>query len=479
MSTSRPSVRPSVCPSVGRVAMVSEHASPLAALGGPDAGGQNVYVAQLAGRLVRRGHEVIVYTRRDDPRLPQRVTTTDGYQVVHVPAGPAAPLPKDELPPYIPQFGDFLAREWAARPPDVVHAHFWMSGWAALVGARGLGVPVVQTYHALGSVKKRHQGAADTSPPDRVAIETAIGRECSRTIATCEDEVAELEAMGLSRRNISVVPCGVDPLQFAPASASGGSVSGGLASGGSVSGGSGSGGFASGGSVPGESMSGGFASGGSASGGSASGESVSGGFASGRSASAPRRLLAVGRLVPRKGFDRAIRALADVPDAELLIAGGPEPALLLAEPEAERLRALADEWGVADRVTLLGGVSRERMPGLMSSADLLLSLPRYEPFGIVPVEAMSCRVPVLATAVGGQLDTVVDGLTGVLVPADDNHDISGTIRRLLAAPDLLARYGAAGRRRVLARYTWDRVAEGVTRAYSAVSSVPSLSGALP
>ncbi|MGW3096329.1 glycosyltransferase [Streptomyces sp. NPDC001102] len=405
-------------PTAGRVAMVSEHASPLAALGGPDAGGQNVYVAQLAGRLVRRGHEVTVYTRRDDPRLPERVTTPDGFQVVHVPAGPAAPIPKDELPPYMPEFGDFLARQWAARPPDVAHAHFWMSGWAALSGAYGLDVPVVQTFHALGTVKRRYQGDADTSPRDRVAIETVIGRECDRIVATCQDEVAELEAMGLSRDRISVVPCGVDPEQFAP---------------------------------------------------------VAGAR---RPASAPRRLLAVGRLVPRKGFDRAIRALAGVPDAELLVAGGPEAALLLAEPVAERLRALAEECGVADRVTLLGGVSRERMPGLISSADLVLSLPRYEPFGIVPVEAMACGAPVLATAVGGQLDTVVDGVTGRLVPADDDHDLGATVRELLADPQLLARYGAQGRRRVLARYTWDRVAEGVMRAYSAVSSVPSLSGAL-
>lgn len=313
---------------------------------------------------------------------------------------------------------------------------------AALAGARELGVPVVQTYHALGTVKKRHQGAADTSPPQRVAIEIAVGRECGGIIATCEDEVAELVAMGLPRDRVSVVPCGVDPELFAP---------------------------------------------------------VAG--ARRRPASARRRLLSVGRLVPRKGFDRAIRALAEVPDAELLIAGGPEPALLGAEPEAERLRAVAEECGVADRVTLLGGVSPERMPRLMSEADLVLSLPRYEPFGIVPVEAMACCAPVVATAVGGQLDTVVDDLTGVHVPADvtpgavsgasgglgsgglgsgasadGDRDLADTVRRLLDDPDRLARYGAAGRRRVLARYTWDRVADGVARVYGAVSSVPSLSG---
>ncbi|WP_225839461.1 glycosyltransferase [Streptomyces sp. NK08204] len=405
------------CPSARRVAMVSEHASPLAELGGPDAGGQNVYVAQLAAHLTRRGHEVVVYTRRDGPRLPDRVRTPDGVQVVHVPAGPPAPIPKDELLPYIPEFGAWLAREWATDPPDVVHGHFWMSGMAALAGARELGLPVVQTYHALGTVKKRHQGAADTSPPDRVAIEKAVGHECRAIIATCRDEVAELEAMGLPRRRIRVVPCGVDPDRFAP--------------------------------VPG-----------------ARGQR-----------SGPPRLLTVGRLVPRKGFDRAIRALASVPDAQLLIAGGPEPALLFGEPEAERLWTIAFECGVGNRVALLGGVSRACMPGLMSSADLVLSLPSYEPFGIVPVEAMACRTPVVATAVGGQLDTIVDGRTGVLVSPDDtDEDIGRAVRRLLDDPDLLAEYGAHGRRRVLDRYTWDRVADGVTRVYSAVSSVPSLSG---
>ncbi|GGR89605.1 MULTISPECIES: glycosyltransferase [Streptomyces] len=401
--------------SAGRVAMVSEHASPLAALGGPDAGGQNVYVAQVARQLARKGYRVTVYTRRDSVGLPDRVTLIDGVQVVHVPAGPPAPVPKDELLPHMHEFGNFLARQWAEQPPHVVHAHFWMSGLAALAGARDLNIPVVQTYHALGTVKKRYQGAADTSPPQRLAVEEAIGHECARIIATCSDEVAELKAMGLPEDRISVVPCGVDPEQFTP-------------------------------------------------------------VAHTRPPGARKRLLAVGRLVPRKGFDRAIRALAGVPDAELLIAGGPEADLLRTEPEAARLYGIAREYGVLDRVTLLGGVGRARMPRLMSSADLVLSLPRYEPFGIVPLEAMACATPVVATAVGGQLDTVVDGTTGLLVPADEDHDLGAALRALLADPGRLARYGAAGRARVLAHYTWDRVADGVAGVYGAVSPIRSLSG---
>jgi D-inositol-3-phosphate glycosyltransferase len=404
-------------PSAPRVAMVSEHASPLAAPGGPDAGGQNIYVAQLAGHLVRRGHQVTVYTRRDDPGLPAQVTTSDGVQVVHVRAGPPVPLPKDELVAHMPAFGDFLGRCFRAHPPDVVHAHFWMSGMAALAGARGLGIPVVQTYHALGTVKKRYQGADDTSPAERIGIEARIGRACRRVLATCTDEVSELTAMGLSRHRISVVPCGVDPTRFVR--------------------------------VP---------------------EAV-------RAARAPRRLVAVGRLVPRKGFDRAIRALAGVPDAELLIAGGPEAALLFADPEAERLRKIAEECGVADRVRLLGRVPPAEMPRLMSSADLFLSIPRYEPFGIVPIEAMACCVPVVVTAVGGHLDTVVDHVTGALVPVRDDGKLSGVIRSLLDDPERLARYGAAGRQRVLHRYTWDLVTDGVARVYGGVTAASSLSEA--
>ncbi|MGW0337363.1 glycosyltransferase [Streptomyces sp. NPDC003011] len=395
-----------------RIAMVSEHASPLAALGGVDAGGQNVYVARLSEELARRGHDVTVYTRRDCGELPDRVPLPGGAVVEHVPAGPPEPVPKDALFPYMHAFGAYLAEVWGRERPDAVHAHFWMSGLAARTGARPHGIPVVQTFHALGTVKRRHQGHEDTSPPERVGLERQIGRGCARVLATCTDEVLELADMGVPPRRVSVVPCGVDVGHFRPGAQHPG--------------------------TPGRRE--------------------------------RHRLLACGRLVRRKGYDQAIRALTRIPDTELVVAGGPPPELLGAEPEARRLLDLADRAGVAGRVRLLGAVDPARMPALIGSADAVLCTPSYEPFGIVPLEAMACGVPVVATDVGGHRDSVADQVTGRLVPAADAEATAEAVRELLADDGLRRRTGAAGRERALARYTWQRVADGVEEVYQRVTA---------
>ncbi|MFH8369885.1 glycosyltransferase [Streptomyces sp. NPDC018031] len=392
-------------PAALHIALVSEHASPLAALGGADAGGQNVHVAALAAALADRGHRVVVHTRRDAPDLPDRVPLRPGVEVRHVPAGPAEPVPKDELLPHMARFGSRLEADWRADPPDVVHAHFWMSGVAALHAVRRLDLPFAHTYHALGTVKRRHQKEADTSPADRVDWETRVGAACDRTIATCRDEVGELLAMGLDERWIDVVPCGVDPYRFSP-----------------------------------------------------------------RGPGVPRRtdrhlLVQIGRLVPRKGAGLSIAALVLLPGAELVIAGGPPPDRLGTDPEACRLRDLARDLGVADRVRFTGGVPRVAVPALLRTADVVLCPADYEPFGIVPLEAMACGTPVVASAVGGQRDTVEDRVTGRLVPPGDPVALAEATAGLLADPALRAACGAAGRRRVLGRYGWDRIAAATEHVY--------------
>lgn len=387
-----------------RVAMISEHASPLAALGGTDAGGQNAHVAELAAAVAAQGHEVRVYTRRDDPDLPTMVTLDSGVEVVHVPVGPAAVLPKDELMPFIGAFAEWMAADWRTGwRPDVAHAHFWMSGLAAVTAGRSCDVPVVQTFHALGSVKRRHQGAADTSPSYRVAYERQLGHAADRIVVQCQDEIRELLLLGVPRSRMVLIPSGVNTDRFRP-----------------------------------------------------DGPAVARG--------ARRRILSVGRLVERKGFEDVIQALTRVPEAELVIVGGPDL-------YADRLRELAERCGVAGRVTLAGAVPVDEMPAWYRSADVLAAAPWYEPFGLTPLEAMACGVPVIGSAVGGLVDTIVDGVTGDLVPARDPRALGLALRRLLGDSMRRYAYSAAAVDRATNSYSWRRVATQMSALYAGVAGL--------
>ena len=388
-----------------RIALVSEHASPLASLGGADAGGQNVHVAALASELARAGCEVAVYTRRDSTSLPPVVTLDDGVSVVHVHAGPPRPVPKDRLLPYMPAFSQFLHRSWVHDRPDIVHSHFWMSGWASLEPALVLRIPIVHTYHALGRVKRRYQPTTDTSPAQREGIEGYIARRATGIIATCEDEVAELRAMGADPNHVHVVPCGVDTDVFSPSRSRSNRHRHGL------------------------------------------------------------RVVSLGRLVPRKGVDDVVRALARVPEATLLVAGGPEASKMDRDVEVRRLRGIATAVGVADRVTFLGSMPRASVPALLRSADVVACTPWYEPFGIVPLEAAASGVPVIGTAVGGLLDTIVDGQTGVLVPPRQPGAVGAALRRMVDDPELRRSFGQHALARVRSRYTWRRVATATLHVY--------------
>jgi glycosyltransferase involved in cell wall biosynthesis len=277
-----------------------------------------------------------------------------------------------------------------------------MSGLAALAAAGD--VPVVQTYHALGTVKRRHLGTDDTSPPERIQAERHIGLEVDHIIATCSDEVFELAVMGVTRGKTVVVPCGVDLSRFRPGSPV-----------------------------------------------ADRGER--------------QRLVYVGRLIERKGVETAVRALAELPDTELLVAGGPPAHELDGDPEARRLRAVARDVGVLDRLVLLGGLPPADVPALLRSADVAVFTPWYEPFGMAPVEAMACGVPVVASAVGGIVDTVVSGLTGEHVPPRRVDALAATLRELLADPARRERYGLAGAERARARYSWPHVADRTEAAY--------------
>ncbi|MEV8146656.1 glycosyltransferase [Arthrobacter sp. NPDC080073] len=402
-----------------KISMISEHASPLAAIGGVDAGGQNVHVAELAKALAVRGHDVTVYTRKDNRALPARVTLSEGYEVVNVAAGPPEPVPKDELLPFMPALAEGIAADWRGGAPEVAHSHFWMSGVACIEATQQLGSDteesphMAQTFHALGSVKRRHQGPQDTSPKEREWMEPWVGQSVDRVVATCTDEVFELKRLGVDRTRISIVPCGVDTAMFTPHG-------------------------------PAEPRPEGY------------------------------RILTVGRLVPRKGVDTVIQslsglALRGIRNAELWVVGGGAGADALDEdPEVRRLRNLASDVGVSTQVKFTGQVPRERMPAVLRSADVVVCAPWYEPFGIVPLEAMGCGIPVIATAVGGLSDTVTHGVTGLQIPPKDPDALAEALAELLSQPDMARSMGRAGVTRVRDRYTWSRVAADTERVYESM-----------
>ena len=404
-----------------RLAMISEHASPLATLGGEDSGGQNVYVAELARRLGAMGHEVDVFTRRDSGGLPEVVPFSEGVRVVNLSAGPARAVPKDGIFGFMPEFRDSFYRFAAesAVPYDLVHANFWMSGWVACEAKGDLGLPFAQTFHALGEVKKLEQGAADTSPPERGAAERRIVEEADRILATCPAEVEDLTTLyAADPDRLSLVPCGVDGETFRPVDRRGAREALGLPD------------------VP--------------------------------------TVVYVGRLVPRKGIDALIQAFALLPDslgARLVVVGGePGPG---PSPEAVRLSDLADSLGVSRRVTFVGSRPQGELGRFYAAGDVAVSVPHYEPFGLTPLEAMACATPVVGSRVGGIKWSVAEGETGLLVPPKDPEALSESLARLLRDGPTRERMGRAARRRVEELFTWERVAASAEAAFMEAAGAPS------
>ncbi|WP_157267834.1 glycosyltransferase family 4 protein [Azohydromonas aeria] len=402
-----------------RIALISEHASPLAVQGGVDAGGQNTYVLQVARHLALRGHHVDVLTRRDDAALPAAVDVRPGMRVLHIPAGPARFVPKEQLLPHMPAFTR-AARQLLAHsvPYDVVHANFFMSGLVGLRLKAAFGLPLVMTFHALGRVRREHQGASDGFPAERIAIEERIVRGADRVVAECpQDRLDLLRLYGAEDRRIACVPCGVDLQEFAPVDKARARRRLGLASDDFV-------------------------------------------------------VLQLGRLVPRKGVDNVVRAVAllrHIPRLKLLIVGGdaPEPDEGRT-PEIARLREIAREGGVADQVIFTGQRRREQLPECYCAADVFVTTPWYEPFGITPLEAMACGVPVIGADVGGVKYSVADGVTGFLVPPRDPAALAARLQQLHDSPVLAQALGRAGMRRVRAMFTWERVADDLAAVYQAV-----------
>lgn len=414
---------------VKRIAIISDHASPLAQPGSIDSGCQNVYVANLARELALCGYLVDIFTRRDSMRHKQIVEWRNNVRVIHVPAGPAQHIPKEEMLPYMNEFARFVARfmHRQAKLYDIVHANFFMSGMVAQHLREEFDIPFVITFHALGQVRRMAQGAADAFPPERLSIESTLMRDAARIIAECPQDRHDMEQLyGAPPGRITVAPCGFDPQELWPV---------------------------------------------------------------------PVRLarqklglpldkfivLQLGRMVPRKGIDTVIEALALLRrsyavDATLLVAGGEDAGGKRGNPELARLRGLARDLGVREHVQFVGRKERSELRYYYSAADVFATTPWYEPFGITAVEAMACARPVVGANVGGIKSTVVDGRTGYLVPPRDPQAVAWRLAVLQGNPDLACNMGDEGLRRAFQHYTWRSVAQQAAAVYeSAVAETSFLS----
>lgn len=407
-----------------KIAFISEHASPLAALGGVDSGGQNVYVGELAKHLVNLGYSVDIFTRHDDARLPEIIEWTNGIRVIHIKAGPVDYIKKEELLPHMAEFTenmtDFIHRFQPGY--KLVHAHFFMSGLVAAELKKKMNIPFIITFHALGKVRKLHQKTADTFPEERDAIEERIVQEAEQIIAECPQDREDLiQLYNANPEKITIIPCGFNPAEFHPIDTL-------LAR-----------------SVlnldPKEHI-----------------------------------ILQLGRMVPRKGIENVVRAAGELNKLypgrfRLVVVGGetddPDPR---STPEINRLYTIAESLGVADKVTFVGRKSRDKLKYYYASADVFVTTPWYEPFGITPLESMACGTPVIGSNVGGIKYSVVDGKTGFLVDPHDETQLATKLKDTLQNRKLLEYLKSNALHRANTYFTWAKIANAMANVYEELLS---------
>jgi glycosyltransferase involved in cell wall biosynthesis len=402
-----------------KIALVAQNATPLHPRTGSGPDRDDIGLGELTRKLAGQGHQVTVYAQKNLADLPDQAELHAGVRVEHIDSGPVAETaaePGDaDLLERVPAFSGPLRSLWQSDRPDVVHALRWTSGLAALAAARDLGIPVVQEFSSLGVSERRaapdQSGAvaADGASAARIRLEPAIGRSATAVVATNSAEVSDLASLGVHRSSIRIVPWGVDTDLFTPE-----------------------------------------------------------GPAAKRNGRP--RLLTAADLTQRKPLETLFRALTKVPGAELLVVGGPAEAKLPKDDNYVKLAKFAAALGIADRVIFTGEVEYAAMPPLLRSADLVISTCQYAPSGTTSLQAMACGTPVIAPPVGGHMDAVVDGTTGIIIPPDRPALLAQRIRQLLAHPMLIEAYGMAAADRVRSRYSWERIASEVLAVYHRVTT---------
>ncbi len=408
------------------IAMLSVHTCPLAALGGKETGGMNVYVRELTRELARRGHRVDIFTRSQNPEIPhiEMDGLGPGADVFHIPAGPEAPYDKRRLFHYLPEFvqgvHEFAKNEHIRY--DLYHSHYWLSGWVARELQKFQPAPIVQMFHTLGELKNAAaRTEADREIEHRVEVEHEIMHYADRLVAaTPRDAQQMVDLYGAAENKIKIIPPGVDLNLFQPISA--------LEARDYIE-------------MPYDHQS----------------------------------ILFVGRIDPIKGLDVWFKAIGLIIDQDpelreklcVCLVGGDLDEEIPPDTELGRLQTLKDELGIGDVVTFLGKRSQDCLPYYYSAADLVVMPSRYESFGMVALEAMACGTPVVASDVGGLSFVVRDGETGYLVPEGNPYALADCVGYLLHHPELRSYLGKRGIE-VARQYAWPRIADEIEKLYASV-----------
>lgn len=406
-----------------RLALVSVHGDPLLPTGSEEAGGQNVYVREVARKLAERGHQVDVFTRGRECREAE-IHTVGHHRVIRLPTGPVGFISRDHLFEHLPEFV-WRVREFAraqGQRYDLVHSNYWLSGWVGMRLSEAWRVPQAHTHHSLGAVKFAAQGAVPPAGLARLEVERALlGR--SSIVATSPQDVASMRRYYLDPDDVTVIPCGIDEGVFHPHRPEFSRRELGLPVNGKV-------------------------------------------------------LAYAGRFDVNKGIDCLVEAGARLqPDVHLAIAGGFDPAARDGD-EYRRIAAMVQAHGLSERTTFLGKLEPERLALLYAAADLCVVPSHYESFGLVAIESMGCGTPVVASRVGGLQYTVRHQETGWLFPARDSEALAIACERLLADEAARRRMGAAALEHVRRSFTWTRVAERLEQLYLARIAPPLMAGAL-
>ena len=396
-----------------RAAFITLHACPLAAPGRGKSGGMNVYVRQLASALGELGMKIDIFTREHSDVANRVETIGSNVRVIHINVGePDAHLDDlyDLLPDFLEQLNKF--REEEGLEYDVVHSHYWLSSWVGRELSQELAIPHVVTFHTLSLIKMQSR-AGEEEQSERSVIETKVIATADRIIAFSpheRDAMARLYAADANK--ITLVPCGVDLEVFRPLNQKAVRSSLGL-----------------------------------------NGEKI---------------LLYVGRVEPIKGLDLLVETAAqmDSEDGVRMIVVGAD---VNGDREMDRVRQLAREKDLEDKIDFVGQVDHDDLPLYYNAADVCVVPSYYESFGLVALESMACGTPVVATRVGGLSTIIHHGRTGYLKSWRCPEAFANSVEMIISSTGLKQSMGEAARKRAEGM-GWDNAAALISVEYSALTS---------